>query len=130
MSVRIPPGWPEHVPPPGDERFTAAAVTWLLELVPPEYRRHGVLRRYPLALAGLARRHVEAHLQAAREGYRTARADLAGKVPPHGIEALLEVYRVEGARLAALAESVGLVETALAESSPGGPPSRSSASRR
>ncbi|MBA9004513.1 hypothetical protein [Thermomonospora cellulosilytica] len=125
MSGHIPPGWPEQVHPPGGERFADTALAWLLELVPPEYRRYGVLRRYPLTLARLARQHVEANVQAAREGFRTARADLAGKVPPHGIEALLETYRTEGARLAALAEAVRLVEDALlAEAFPGDPERR------
>jgi len=101
------------VHPPGTERFEETAMAWLLELVPPEYRRYGVLRRHPLALARLARQHIEACVAAARQGFRTARADLGGDVPPHGIEALLEVYRREGARLAALAEAVAAVEAEL-----------------
>ncbi|WP_425453415.1 hypothetical protein [Thermomonospora umbrina] len=88
-------------------------MAWLLESVPPEYRRYGVLRRYPPTLVRLARQHVEAAVTAAREGFRTARADLSGSVPPHGIEALMDVYRREGARLAALAEAITLVEAAL-----------------
>lgn len=125
----MPPGWPEQVHPPGSEHFAGTAVAWLLELVPAEYRRHGVLRRYPLTLARMARQHVEANVGAAREGFRTARAELTGKVPPHGIEALLEVYRLEGARLVALAESVRLVEAALSKTPPAGPPPRSALPR-
>ncbi|HXA59015.1 MAG TPA: hypothetical protein VNW94_07625 [Streptosporangiaceae bacterium] len=113
MSTYVPPGWPPEVHPPGSERFEDTALAWLLDLVPPEYRRYGVLRRYPLALARMARHHVDANVEAARNGYRTARAGLAEAVPPHGIEAILDIYRREGGRLAALAKAAELVETAL-----------------
>jgi hypothetical protein len=88
-------------------------MAWLLELVPPEYRRYGVLRRYPVALARMARHHVNASVEAARDGFRTARVDLAELVPPHGIEAVLDTYRREGARLVHLLQGIELVETAL-----------------
>ncbi|RFU40996.1 hypothetical protein DZF91_14165 [Actinomadura logoneensis] len=113
MSSFVPPGWPPQVHPPGTDRFEETALAWLLELVPPEYRRYGVLRRYPVALARMARHHVTAAVEAAREGFRSARVDLAGAVPPHGIEAVLETYRREGARLVQLAQAVALVEQAL-----------------
>ncbi|MFI0448709.1 hypothetical protein [Actinomadura sp. 6N118] len=113
MSTYVPPGWPAQVHPPGTERFEDTAMTWLLELVPPEYRRYGVLRRYPIALARMARHHVNASIEAAREGFRTARVELAEAVPPHGIEAVLETYRREGGRLVALASAIELVESAL-----------------
>jgi hypothetical protein len=113
------------VHPPGTDRFEETALAWLLELVPPEYRRYGVLRRYPVALARMARHHVTAAVEAAREGFRSARVELAGAVPPHGIEAVLETYRREGARLVQLVQAVALVEQALRERgaaprSPGG----------
>ncbi|RSN50864.1 hypothetical protein [Actinomadura sp. WAC 06369] len=113
MSSSVPPGWPVQVHPPGTERFEDTALAWLLDLVPPEYRRYGVLRRYPPVLARMARHHVDASVEAAREGYRTARVDLGAVVPPHGIEAVLEAYRREGARLVELRRAVGLVEAAL-----------------
>ena len=113
MSTYVPPGWPPEVHPPGSDRFEDTAMAWLLELVPPEYRRYGVLRRYPIALARMARQHLDASVEAARLGYRTARTDLATAVPPHGIESVLETYRREGARLAALAGAAELVEAAL-----------------
>lgn len=113
MSTHAPPGWPPQVHPPGSERFEDTALAWLLELVPPDYRRYGVLRRYPIVLARMARQHVSASVEAAREGFRTARVDLGGTVPPHGIESVLDAYRREGARLVALLQAVELVETAL-----------------
>lgn len=109
----MPNGWPAQVHPPGTERFEDTALAWLLELVPPEYRRYGVLRRYPLALARMARQHVAASVEAAREGFRTARTDLGEAVPPHGIEAVLDAYRREGGRLATVATAIELVETAM-----------------
>ena len=113
MGAYIPPGWPAGVHPPGSEDFESTAVGWLLDVVPPDYRLHGVLRRYPVALAALARYHSKACVEGARQGYRTARTELAGVLPPHAIETVLAAYRKEGARLAATAEAVDLVERAL-----------------
>jgi hypothetical protein len=101
------------VHPPGSEDFESTAVGWLLDVVPPDYRLHGVLRRYPVALATLARYHSKACVDGARQGYRTARTELAGVLPPHAIDTVLAAYRKEGARLAATAEAVDLVERAL-----------------
>jgi hypothetical protein len=113
------------VHPPGTDRFEDTAMSWLLELVPPEYRRYGVLRRYPIALARMARHHVNASVEAAREGFRSARVDLAALVPPHGVEAVLEAYRREGARLVSLLQAIELVETALrAQAEPDDPAHR------
>ena len=99
--------------PPGSEEFESTAVGWLLDVVPPDYRLHGVLRRYPVALAALARYHSKACVEGARQGYRTARTELAGALPPHAIDTVLAAYRKEGARLAATAQAVDLVERAL-----------------
>jgi hypothetical protein len=101
------------VHPPGNEDFESTAVGWLLDVVPPDYRLHGVLRRYPVALATMARYHSKACVEGARQGYRTARTELAGALPPHAIDTVLAAYRKEGARLAATAEAVDLVERAL-----------------
>jgi hypothetical protein len=113
MGAYIPPGWPAGVHPPGSEEFESTAVGWLLDVVPPDYRLHGVLRRYPVALAALARYHSKACVEGARQGYRTARTELAGALPPHAIDTVLAAYRKEGARLAATAQAVDLVERAL-----------------
>ena len=113
MGAYIPPGWPAGVHPPGSEEFESTAIGWLLDVVPPDYRLHGVLRRYPVALATMARYHSKACVEGARQGYRTARTELAGTLPPHAIDTVLAAYRKEGARLAATAEAVDLVERAL-----------------
>jgi hypothetical protein len=113
MTAYVPPGWPAGVHPPGTEEFESTAVAWLLDVVPPDYRLHGVLRRHPVALASMARHHCEACVEGARKGYRTARTDLAGALPAHAVDAVLSAYRREGSRLAATATAVALVERAL-----------------
>jgi hypothetical protein len=113
MGTYIPPGWPAGVHPPGSEEFESTAVGWLLDVVPPDYRLHGVLRRYPIALATMARYHSKACVEGAREGYRTARTELASVLPPHAVDTVLAAYRKEGARLAETARAVDLVERAL-----------------
>jgi hypothetical protein len=113
VAAYLPPGWPSGVHPPDSEEFEQTAVTWLLDVVPPDYRLHGVLRRHPVALAVLARHHIAACVRGAREGYRSARTELGGKLPPGGVEAVLEVYRTEGSRLVETARAVDLVGRAL-----------------
>jgi hypothetical protein len=109
----VPAGWPAGVHPPGTAEFEGTAVAWLLDVVPPDYRLHGVLRRYPVALASLARHHCEACVAGARAGYRTARTDLGGQLSPHAVEAVLAAYQREGTRLAANVVAASLIERAL-----------------
>src|SRR5262249_10359115 len=113
MTAYVPPGWPSGVHPPGTEDFERTAQAWLLDVVPPDYRLHGVLRRYPLALAAMAAHHARACVAGAREGYRNARTEVGGALPPHALEALLAAYRAEGRRLVATAQAVDLVARAL-----------------
>jgi hypothetical protein len=113
MAGYVPPGWPVGVHPPGSERFEKTAVTWLLDVVPADYRVHGVLLRHPAALAALARHHLAACVQGAREGYRTARSELSAQLPRPGMEAVLAAYRAEGGRLVQTEQAVDLVARAL-----------------
>jgi len=108
-----PPGWPAEVRPPGAPGWERTAVAWLFDLCPPDYRAHGVLRRYPVVLARFAAEHVSAAVAAARAGLGTVRADLRDVVPAEAVEAAVAAYEREGARLVATARSVGLVEQAL-----------------
>jgi hypothetical protein len=101
------------VHPPGSEEFERSAVAWLLEVVPSDYLLHGVLRRHPIALAVLARHHLTACVDGARDGYRTARTELGPHLPPGAIEAVLTAYRNEGQRLAAAAKAADLIGRAL-----------------
>lgn len=113
MAGYVPVGWPAAVHPPGAEGFEQSAVQWLLDVVPPDYRLHGVLVRHPVALAVLAGHHLNACVEGARSGYRTARAELRDDLPPGGINAVLDAYRAEGARLVATAKAVDLITRAL-----------------
>lgn len=113
VTASISPGWPARVPPPGTDAFTEKATGFLLDALPSGYRDHDVLRRWPAALASLAHYHMEAVIVGHRQGYRTARTELAQHVPPHAIDAVLSAYRTEGQRLAAEAQSIDLVARAL-----------------
>jgi hypothetical protein len=113
VAEYVPPGWPTGVHPPGSDEFEQTAVAWLLDVVPPDYRLHGVLRRHPVALAALARHHLAACVAGAREGYRTARAELGDRLPPGSLDAVLDAYRTEGTRLVETARAVDLVGRAL-----------------
>lgn len=113
VTTFVPPGWPAGVQPPGSPEFEPSAVTWLLDVIPSDYQLHGVLRRHPIALASLARHHLTACVEGARNGYRTARSELGKDLPTGAIEAVLTMYRSEGVRLATAAKAADLVERAL-----------------
>lgn len=113
MTAFLPPGWPTGVQPPDSPEFERSAVTWLLDVVPSDYLLHGVLRRHPVALAALARHHLNACVEGARNGYRTARTELGPHLPPGAVEAVLTLYRSEGTRLANAARAADLLERAL-----------------
>jgi len=113
------PDWPASVHPPGADSFEQTALVWLFDHVPADYRLHGVLRRHPVALSRLARQYVSATLEAAREGYRTARVDLRDHVPPHALDQVMNAYLAEGRRTAALLRSISAVDTALREAAAG-----------
>jgi hypothetical protein len=112
-TQQVPPGWPADVQLPGSADWAESAVAWLLEVVPPQYRKHAVLRRNPVALAALARHHADACVEGARQGYRNVRAELGKRVPSHVVDGVLVAYRTEGTRLVATSHAVELVERAL-----------------
>ena len=109
----VPTGWPEGVHPPGSPGFEQTAVSWLLEVVPPDYRLHGVLLRHPVALATLACHHLAACVTGARDGYRSARAELGKDLPPGSLAAVLAAYKAEGQRLVAAQRAADLVKRAM-----------------
>jgi hypothetical protein len=113
VAAYLPVGWPTGVHPPGTKGFEETAVKWLLDVVPADYRVHGVLMRHPVALATLARHHIDACVTGARTAYRTARAELGQDLPPSAVAAVLAVYQAEGTRLVATAKAVDLVCRAL-----------------
>jgi hypothetical protein len=101
------------VRPPGSPEWEASAVAWLLDQVPGEYRAYEVLRRHPVLLSRFAAGHVEACLQAAREGWRSLRRELGRDLPPAVVEDAMTAYEQEGARLGELGRAVAAVDAAL-----------------
>jgi hypothetical protein len=108
-----PPGWPAQVRPPDAPGWERTAVNWLLDICPPEYRGYPVLRRHPVVLARFALLHIEACQAAVRRGLSEARAVLRDVAEPATIEAAVEAWHVEAARLIAERRAVGLLEEAL-----------------
>lgn len=108
-----PPGWPDGVRPPGAPDWERTAIGWLFDQCPGDYRSYDVLRAHPLVLARFAAHHVGSAVDAARRGLAVARTELRDAVPPHAIEAAVQAYEREGARLLAVQRAVGLVEDAL-----------------
>ena len=113
MRDAVPPGWPAEVLPPQAPDWQSSAIAWLLDLCPPDYRAHEVLRRHPVVLARFAAGHVEANVQAARDGLRTVRQELRDLVPPEVVEAAIAAYDREGRRLVQAGRQVELVAEAL-----------------
>ena len=112
-ALVTPPGWPSRVLPPGAPAWERTAVAWLLDLCPPEYRSYPTLRRHDVVLARFAILHVEASQAAARKGLSEARAVLRDVADADTIEAAIETWQAEEARLLAERRAVGLVEEAL-----------------
>ncbi|HEX5861178.1 MAG TPA: hypothetical protein VFY58_05010 [Nocardioides sp.] len=108
-----PPGWPVQVRPPDAPGWERTAANWLLDLCPPDYRAHAVLRRHVVVLARFAALHVEAAHAACRRGLSEARADLREVAAPDVVEAAVQAFQREEARLVSCGRAVGLVEEAL-----------------
>lgn len=113
VTYVAPPGWPSQVRPPDAPDWERTAVGWLLDVCPPEYRGYPVLRRHPVVLARFAALHVEASQLAVRRGLSEARAVLREVAEPQTVEAAVETWHAEAARLTAERRAVGLVEEAL-----------------
>jgi len=108
-----PPGWPPRVRPPGAPGWEHTAVAWLLDICPPEYRTYPTLRRHEVVLARFAVLHVEACQAAVRRGLSEARGALRDVADPDTVEAAVETWQAESARLMGERRAVGLVEEAL-----------------
>ena len=108
-----PPGWPGQVRPPGAPGWERTATAWLLDICPPEFRSYQVLRRHDVVLARFAVLHVEACQAAVRRGLSEARAELRDVTDQDTVEATVQTWHTEAARLTAERRAVGLVEEAL-----------------
>ena len=86
-----PPGWPAPVRPPGAPDWEGTASAWLLDQCPPEYRTYPALRR----------------------GLSEARGDLRDVADAMAVDAAVEAWHRESARLIGVRRAAGLVEEAL-----------------
>lgn len=108
-----PPGWPAPVRPPDAPDWERTAQNWLLDICPPEYRSYPALRRHPVVLARFAVLHVEASQAAARRGLSEARSALRDVAQLDVVEAAVQTWLAEEARLSGVHRAAGLVEEAL-----------------
>lgn len=108
-----PPGWPQEVRPPDAPAWERTAAAWLLDLCPSDYRRYAGLRRHVVVLARFAVLHVEANQAAVRRGLSEARADLRDVADDSVVEAAVQTFLLEDARLVGVRRAAGLVEEAL-----------------
>jgi hypothetical protein len=114
--IDVPPWWPDAVHRPGSPDWELSAVSWLLDLVPGDWREHGVLRRYPTLLGRLAAAQTAASLEATREGWRTLRRDVGRgerRLPPEVVEEAMAAYERQGTRLVDLTRQVDAVRQVL-----------------
>ena len=108
-----PPGWPAGVRPAGAPDWEATAAAWLLDLCPPEFRGYPTLRRHAVVLARFAVLHVEACQAAVNQGLSEARGGLREVADAAVVDAAVETWQRESARLIGVRRAVGLVEEAL-----------------
>jgi hypothetical protein len=117
MAVMVthvaPPGWPREVRPPDAPDWERTAANWLLDLCPPDYRGYPALRRHVVVLARFAVLHVEARQAAINRGLSEARGALRDVADGDAVEAAVDTYQRESARLIGERRAVGLVEEAL-----------------
>ena len=107
------PAGPRSVRPPGAPGWEHTAGTWLLDLCPPEYRRYPAIRRHLVVLARFAVLHVEASQEACQRGLSEARAELRDVAEAEVIDAAVETWLTEDARLSGVRRAAGLVEEAI-----------------
>jgi hypothetical protein len=112
-----PPGWPPQVLPPDEPGWVHSATSWLLDILPPDYRAHSEIVAMPRVLAWMAATHVEHYEAATQRGYRSAAVDLRGFVAPESNKQVLDVYQAEKQRWATVREGIRAVRRALVEQS-------------
>jgi hypothetical protein len=112
VVARGPAGWPRDLPPPGTDEFEARVTGWLLDRGPADLRASAI-RQWPLALAHLLVRVVEAELEGARRAYASARVDLGPHLSADELSSVQAALEAEGARLLQVQREVSLVARAL-----------------
>jgi hypothetical protein len=108
-----PAGWPREVRRPGVPGGEGWAAEWLRDLCADDWRGYPGLRRHLVVLARFALLHVEAGQAAAARGLSETRADLRDVADLDVIDAAVQTWQLEPARLVGLRRAVGLVEDAV-----------------
>src|SRR3954447_18101256 len=93
-----PPGWPREVRPPDAPDWERTAVSWLLDLCPPEYRGYPALRRHAVVLARFAVAPLGPAHAAVKRGLGEARAELRDVATLDVVDAAVETWLAEGGR--------------------------------
>ena len=105
-------GWPQDLVPVVAPDFLERVIGWLLDRGPADLRT-SPLRSYPLALAYLVEHHLEADVQAIREAYRHARAELGEHVSAAELTVIQQALEAQGALALATRREVALVRQAV-----------------
>ncbi|SDT48193.1 hypothetical protein [Microlunatus soli] len=113
METLVPPGWPATVRPPGVEGWERQAIAHLLDCCPPDFRREALFARHPLVLAIFAERCVQGQQRAAHDGLALVRADLGDRFDQPVVDAAVDVWQAESARLIRVVREVDLLRRAF-----------------
>lgn len=93
--------------------WESAAVSWLLDQCPADYRAYAAWRRHPSALAWMTVRHLECELNAMRAAWRDVRPELGPVLPEGALGDVLGCLTQEGLRLRAALRAAELLKEAL-----------------
>jgi hypothetical protein len=113
VSRFVPAGWPDEVPLPGSPDWEMAAITFLLDCCPADFRAYPVLRRHPVVLARFAAQFVDGQYASAQDGLAGVRVSLAAHVTSEVVESAADAWLEQAARLARTRRAVALIEEAL-----------------
>lgn len=110
VEGHAPPGWPAGVPGPGAPDWKTAAVAWLLDQGPADWRVGTGWRKHPAALAWATREHLRAQLGAARAAWTDLEEDGA---TPEQAAVVREALSGAGPNLAEAARGAELIYEAM-----------------
>lgn len=109
----VPAGWPAVVHPPGSPDWERTAVAFLFDCCPADYRAYPCLRRHPVVLASFAAAFVGSQVRACADSLALVRRDLEELVAPQVVQAAVDIWQSESAKLQRTQREVRLVEEAL-----------------